>query len=109
MCDFNNLSSSENGFILRCRQCGYYQIGFAGVMLSLNIEDYTKFCQLIEHLATKQVPVEKWSARHIVIPTPYYGVNMLLCKHEIDDLSQLISKADSEQLAQSMMAMLTHG
>ena len=105
MCDFNNLSSNENGFILRCRQCGYYQVGYAGVMLSLNKEDYQKFCLLIEHLSSKEVPEDKWLSRHIVIPTPYYGVNLLLCKNEIDDLQRLASGAETEQVAQSMMAL----
>ena len=105
MCDFNNLSSNENGFVLRCRQCGYYQIGFAGLMLSLNTGDYDKFCRLIEHLSEKDIPEAQWSARHIVIPTPYYGVNLLLCKNEIDDLQQLVFRAETEQLAQSMMAL----
>jgi len=108
MCDFNNLSSNENGFILRCRQCGYYQLGFAGIMLSLNIEDYDKFCRLINYLSEKAVPEDKWSSRHIVIPTPYYGVNLLLCKNEIDDLQMLISTAESEQVAQSMMALFAN-
>jgi hypothetical protein len=109
MCDFNNLHTSENGFILRCRSCGYYQIGFAGMMLSINQEDYQKFALLIEHLSEKQTPVEKWDCRHIIIPTPYYGVNMLLSKNEINELQALIFRADSEQVAQSMIAMLTHG
>lgn len=107
MCDFNTLSSDENGFILRCRQCGYYQVGFAGMMLSLNMEDYEKFCRLIEHLNGRPVAEDKWRSRHIVIPTPYYGVNLLLCKHEIDELQLLLSTAETELVVQSMMALFT--
>lgn len=105
MCDFNNLSSNENGFILRCRQCGYYQVGFAGMMLSLNGDDYEKFCRLIEHLSGKEIPEDKWHSRHIVVPTPYYGVNLLLCKTEIGELQMLLCAAEAELVAQSMMAL----
>ena len=109
MCDFNNLHANENGFILRCRQCGYYQIGFAGMMLLVNQEDYEKFSLMIEHISENQPMPENSDCRQLVIPTPYFGVNMLLSKTQINALQQLIFRADSEQVAQSMMAMLSHG
>lgn len=97
MCDFNTLSSNDNGFILRCNRCGFYQLGFAGALLSLNPTDYQKFGELIEHLAQKEISVNKRSTRHIVIPTPYYGVNLMLSKNEIDELYQLVLAAENEK------------
>lgn len=105
MCDFNNLYTSDKGFVLRCKKCGYYQIGFAGLMLSLNDEDYLHLGEIITHLAAKELPSDAMETRHIVIPSPYYGVNLLLCPREIRILERILNEANSESLTQSMLAL----
>lgn len=108
MCDFNNLSSNENGFVLLCRQCGHYQIGFNGVLLSLEAEDFEKFYGLINYMAERAFPREKRQTRQIVVPTPYLGVNLLLCKYEIEQLQRLLAAAITQQEAQSILSLFSY-
>lgn len=105
MCDFHNLYTSDKGFVLRCKKCGYYQIGFAGLMLSLNEEDYQHLGEIIRHLAAKELPSDAMESRHIVIPSPYYGVNLLLCHREIQVFERMLGEANSETITQSMLAL----
>ncbi|HTN36708.1 MAG TPA: DUF6686 family protein [Arachidicoccus sp.] len=105
MCDFTNLYSEENGFVLRCKHCESYQIGYGGLMLSLNSIDYMRFCELLQYLSGKELPFEAMQSRNIVIPTPYAGVNFLLCQQEIRTLHQILAAAENEKLAQSMLAL----
>ena len=108
MCDFNNLSADENGFILQCKSCRNYQIGFGSVLFSLNKTDYKKFCLMIADISEKDFNHERSNTRHIVIPTPYYGVNLLLCKFEILQLKDLINSAEQEEVTRSMLALFSN-
>ena len=107
MCDFNNLCADEQGFILRCKSCGHYQVGFCNVMFSLNKTDFEKLSIMITDLSQKDFQDKQTNARHLVIPTPYYGVNLLLCQDEILQLKALITKAEEEELAGAMLALFS--
>lgn len=109
MCDFISLSTRDEGFILRCRSCGCYQLGFSTLLLSLNEADFNKLAGYIGHLASNRMQENEWENRQLLVPTPHIGVNMLLSKEQILALSELMAEADNEQIAQSMMTLLSQG
>lgn len=105
MCDFTNLYTSENGFVLRCKNCAFYQVGFGGCMLSLNQADYGHLCDMIDHLSTREPADKEMHTKRIMIPTPYLGVSLLLCQQEIRDFHKLLCAAGNEITAQSLLAL----
>ena len=107
MCDFNNLSTSEYGFILRCKSCGHYQIGFGTTIFSLNKTDFEKFSLMITDLSQQNFQDRKAGSRQLVLPTPYYGVSLLLSPEEILQVQNLIKEAEQEETMQSMLALFS--
>ena len=107
MCDFKQLSSGSEGFVLRCIHCGIFQIAFGGTMMSLHLEAFHQFKKLADHLSQRSLYADSRHSRCLVIPTPYYGVNLLLQKDELDKLKTLLSAAEDERIVQSMLALFS--
>ncbi len=105
MCQMQQLYLAEQGFVVRCPDCGTYQLGFGNIMLSLNKADFSYFKKL---LAFKQ---EEWAfqqnalLKNIVIPTPCGKVQVLLCRKELADWNQVLDTAESEEIALELLEL----
>ena len=105
MCDFQNLYLENNSFVVRCKNCQSYQIGFATSIFNCTQEDFHAFCNMsARRLAMECNNLDDY-AKTIILPTPYFGVSLFLTKKELQHLCGMLEQADTEEKAQSLIRM----
>ncbi|TXI31384.1 MAG: hypothetical protein E6Q58_05200, partial [Niabella sp.] len=82
-CKFQTLFSGEEGYIVRCKECGHYQIAFISVLVNMSEESYFTLYGEVRQLATCEFPFEKMDAKRIMIPTPSKNVFFILTPKEL--------------------------
>lgn len=105
MCEFRSLYYSDNGYVVQCKDCGYYQVSFGNTMLSLSTADYSALYKVVQSKRNYIDFASFENTRNIVIPTPSQGFFMMLTKEETDRFHQMLEAADTEEKAQQLMAM----
>ena len=103
MCEFDQLYYEDDGYVIRCRNCGNFHVGFTSVMLTLNEHDFNVFCKLVrtEVLALAGSVYEK--PKFIVIRTPSANIRMLLSVKETSRLNDILTEADNEKKALALI------
>ena len=107
MCLFQHLHLDENGYVIRCTECGHYQFAFSAVVLTLSAPDFILFHELATRNLLSSSPCEQDAEKRIVLPTPYEGVKLLLNRCELQKLASMLDKADSEEKTQALMQLFT--
>ncbi|MEO5999333.1 MAG: DUF6686 family protein [Chitinophagaceae bacterium] len=95
MCQFQKLYNDENGYVVRCNKCSYYQVLFAGTMLSINREEFEKFQLQISNQKQQDDPVDQ-QVKNMVLPTTRPGVHLVLSPGELNQLKQMMEYAETE-------------
>src|SRR5687767_5693777 len=103
MCQFQHLYNNDAGYIIRCKDCRYYQVLFNGIVLSLNEREYQKFLDIIASCENDIALDEE--QHNLFIPTPRQGVHLFLSANEINELKQMMESADSENKALSLLEL----
>ena len=107
MCNFQNLYLENNCFVVRCKNCQSYQIGFSTTVLNCSQQDFYAFSRMVEKRLSLEYHNIDLHARTIVLPTPYYGVSLFLSKQELMHLCKILEEADIEEKAQSMISLFS--
>lgn len=105
MCQFQNLYYSGNEFVMRCKQCGNYQIGFTTIILCVSRFDFYAMKQMVYNRLEEEEDCMDDLVKSMVLPTPYLGINLLLSKHELERLSYMLEQSDIEEKTQSLISM----
>jgi len=105
MCQFKHLYLNEDEFVICCRQCGSYQVGFAAMIISLSKADFKKLKQVTD----KKLEGENFglddTSKSMVLPTPYHGISLFLSKNELQKLSRILEHAENEEKAQCLISL----
>jgi len=105
MCNFQNLYLENNCFVVRCKNCQSYQIGFSTSIFNCTREDFYAFM----NMASRRLAIEQDNsddyAKTIVLPTPYFGVSLFLSKRELAQLCRILDQAENEENVQSLMSL----
>lgn len=105
MSDFQQLYVGEEGYVVRCTDCGYLQCAFGSIVLTLQAEDFRTLMQLagtqLEHVS---LHVSK-NMKQYWLPTAHSGVNMLLTLDELRQFHHMLEKADTEMAVHALMGL----
>ncbi len=72
MCEFQSLYFGDDGYVVRCKQCGNYQAGFISTMLTLTENDFYALCKIVRLKNTEPVNLPGY-CKSIILPTPAQG------------------------------------
>lgn len=94
MCEHKVLSHNQNGYIIRCIECGHFQIGFGTTVISFTPDQFVRFkksaeLQYILLKKDKSIPLRK----DIDLPTFCENVKIMLNHVELIKLWNLIEEA----------------
>ncbi|HRN57070.1 MAG TPA: hypothetical protein PLL71_11490 [Agriterribacter sp.] len=105
MCGFRYLYNGEDGYVVRCKQCGHYQLAFASFMLTLTENEFRSFGELVKYKCEAADDALTEYSKTVVLRTPAAGVFILLTKSEALRLSEILEEADNENKALSLISM----
>lgn len=102
-CHFETLFFSDDGYVVRCKQCGYYQIAFLCMSISLNEADFKTFCKIAKTQLEQCQSSFSEQSKCIMINTPAEHVSLLLTRNEAKLLHSMLDEADNESKALSLI------
>jgi hypothetical protein len=105
MCEFQSLYYEDDGYVVKCKDCGHYQVAFGTMMLSLSEDDYEILCKIVAKKRNEADFAASENTRNVVIPTPSQGLYLLLTREEAHCFYDILEAADSEEKARQMMAL----
>lgn len=105
MCEFQSLYFGDDGYVVRCKKCGHYQVAFASTMLNLTGIDFTALCNIVKNKYAEEVFQHNENTKCCVIPTPSNGMYMLFTRKEAQRLHEILEEADNEEQALAMMSL----
>ena len=103
MCTFQELYKGDEGYVIRCKGCQHYQLVFAGVVLSMNEDEFKKFTRVVEACREDYLTCSATGDRPL--PTMRQGVHLLLNQQKITQLSAMLQAADAEAQTQSLLQL----
>lgn len=108
MCHFQFLYRTEEGYVVRCRECACYQVVFGTAMLSLVQEDYNMLMSILQFSADDTADLPR-DLRKVHIPTPAAGVSLLLTPSEVRCFRDMLQEADNEHRANQLLGLFETG
>ncbi|MFT3902941.1 MAG: hypothetical protein QM727_07190 [Niabella sp.] len=104
-CDFQNLYSGDEGYIVRCKQCGHYQVAFISTMLTLTENDFLFFCEQVHYKAQHAHEMGNNHSKMVMIGTPSTDVQLILTPIELIRLHKMVEQATDEITVQDMLML----
>ncbi|MGE9311896.1 DUF6686 family protein [Niabella sp. CJ426] len=104
-CDFQSLYYGEEGYVVRCKQCGHYQVAFISTMLTLNEADFYIFCKQVKYKVLQSYSNVNQDSKIIIIATPSQDVSLILTPGELTRLHKTLEEADSEIKTQELLCL----
>lgn len=105
MCHFKSWYLDENGYIVKCEKCNYYQVCFGTLMLTLSDGDYQAFVELVGRKKEEHIPMDDSNIKCVILPTPSGLIHAILCERELDQLHRMLQEADNEMRVQQLMGL----
>jgi hypothetical protein len=94
-----------DGFVVCCKECGYFQLGYSGFALTLTAEDFEVLYHVVRVKCTERQDPLYDNVKCIFIPTPCKNIHLFLTPHETVQFFNMLEKADNEEKALSMMSL----
>ena len=107
MCEFQSLYFNDDGYVVRCRHCEHYQLAFGSTMLTLEQKDFEAICKMVKDKSSEEDFSFPKHSKCVVIPTPYYGLYMLLTKNEANRFNEILEEADNEAKALCLLSLFS--
>lgn len=108
MCDLQKLAFSEHGYVVRCLECGHFQMGFGTTMLTLTGEDFNSLFNTVtlrlNTISEKDIYFSE-ETKSILIVTPLPACCFVLTRNELKALFEILDKADNEVRALSLLEL----
>jgi hypothetical protein len=104
-CHFKTLYTGEDGYVVRCKECGHYQLAYLCVMVTLDEKQFYSFRKMIQQHYEDSLYVSNEHCKSVVVQTPAGGTNFLFSAREIKRFAELLDEADTEERAQSMIEL----
>jgi hypothetical protein len=103
MCEFESLYFNDDGYVVRCKKCGYYQLAFGTIMLTLTKKDFETMRNVVQQKCNEGDFSLCEHSKCVCIPTPSTGMYMLLTKNEAKRFNEILEEADNEEKAKSLL------
>lgn len=104
-CHFQTLYIGEDGYVVRCKECGHYQLAYLCIMVTLEENEFRSFRRMIHQHYDDSLHLTNDHCKCIVVQTPATGTHFLFSRKEIKRFAQLLDEADTEEQALSMLAL----
>ena len=91
--------------MVRCKECGHYQLAYLCVMVTLDEKQFYWFRKMIQQHYEDSLCVSNEHCKCVVVQTPATGTNFLFSGREIKRFAELLDEADTEERAQSMLQL----
>lgn len=105
MCEFDSLYNGDEGYVIRCKQCGNYQLAFLSTVLTLSENNFESLCKLVNHKCRQVNNTVSDNRKNVAIQTPAEGVFILLTANEVKRFRKILEQADNEVKALSLISM----
>lgn len=105
MCEFQTLHCSNDGYVVRCKECGHYQIGYGSTMLTLGDNDFETLCNVVMHKCAEEDCPSSNNCKRVIIPTVCKSMSILLTYKEALRFNEILQEADNEMKALELMDM----
>lgn len=104
-CHFQKLYSGEDGYVVRCRECGHYQLAYLCVMVTLDEKEFQSFRRMVQQQYENSLHITNDLCKCVIVQTPAAGTCFLFTKREIKRFTELLDEADTEERAQLLLAL----
>lgn len=104
-CELQSLYFGDDGYIVRCKNCGHYQLAYLCICIVIEQEEFKTFCETVLTKYEESHPSCAEHTKCVLIPTPATNVSFLLTKAEAKRLIEILEEADNEIKAQSLMSL----
>ena len=105
MCHFKSWFVDNNGYVVNCERCNYFQVCFGTTMLTLSADDYQIFTFVVAQKKEDHVAMQDPNVRCVVVPTPCNSIHFLITERELGQLHHMLQEVDSEMKAQHLIGM----
>ena len=105
MCQFESLYFEDDGYVIRCKGCGNYQIAFGNVMLTLTPEQLVQLYEKVLRKGQDDDLLLFETSKCIVIPTPKQGYNLVFTKKEFKRFYEMLEIVDTEIKTLSLLSL----
>jgi hypothetical protein len=105
MCTFQSLYFSNDGYVVKCKQCGHYQVAFMCMMITLTEHDFCSFHKIVKQKSEDADYAVADNTKCIIIQTPANGVCFLLTKAEVKKFAEILEEADTEAKARCIISL----
>ncbi len=111
MCRFQTLYYDNNhGYVVQCAECSHIQAAFGNVSLTFLRGEFDEFCRFISGLPLVDPPPDCCAYyKSMVVPLPCQGIQLLLSRAELEQLTGMLDKAESELRAQDLFNLFNAG
>ncbi len=104
-CHFQKLYSGEDGYVVRCKECGHYQLAYLCVMVTLDEKEFRSFRRMVQQQYENSLHIPNDLCKCVIVQTPAAGTCFLFTKREIKRFTELLDEADTEERAQVLFAL----
>ncbi len=93
-CNYKILSESKDGLIYKCYGCGAISVVYRNIGIKLNIRTYGQFERALRSAYNAFINKSDNPDLIIKVTTPYEGIDLLFTQEEMEDLLDMINRAD---------------
>lgn len=104
-CQFQTLYMGEDGYVVRCKECGHYQLAYLCIMVTLEEKEFSSFCRMIQQHYEDSIHLSNDNCKCVVVQTPASGTHFLFSRKEIRRFAELLDSADTEERTQNILAL----
>ncbi len=103
MCEFQSLYFNDDGYVVCCTECGIYQVAFISTVLTLTESNFEAFCKVVNHKCSEEDCSFIENSKNVAVPSPAYGIYMLLTRSEAQTFKDILEEADNEVKALALI------
>jgi hypothetical protein len=104
-CSFQSLNFGNDGYVVRCRQCGQYQVAFITTVLTLSEREFRSFCAQVRETLRRCAGDMGDPGKTVVLRTPLQGVCICVLPAEANSLLGLLEEAETESKTQDLIKL----
>ncbi len=105
MCNFKNWFFDDNGYVVQCESCNYFQVSFGTLMLTLDTLNFEALIDVVSNNMATLVPMKNKDIKCIILPLPSGCINAILTERELRQLHFMLEEADTDIRAHRLMEL----
>jgi hypothetical protein len=105
MCEFQHLYFGDHGYVVRCKECGHYQVAFLSTVLTLDESQFHELLNAAKRKCNECRETVPPHSKNIVLPTPASAVCLMPTRAETLLFAEILETADNEESALSLLSL----